>query len=75
MPEKRDDVVPVFVRRVNLNHEVFAVVLSISSFEFGAVVQIPTLPFACHVMMSDKAVPLPSLSARSRRDVAFIAPE
>ncbi len=45
MPEKRDDVVPVFVRRVKRRPEVFAVVLSISSLEFGVVVQIPTLPF------------------------------
>jgi hypothetical protein len=45
IPEKRDEDVPVFVRRVKRRPEVFAVVLSISSLEFGEVLQIPTLPF------------------------------
>lgn len=46
MPEKRDDDIPVLVSRVKRRPEVFAVVLSISSFVFGAEVQIPTLPLA-----------------------------
>ena len=45
MPEKSADDAPVLVRRVNLNHEVFAIPELISSFAFGEVVQIPMLPF------------------------------
>ena len=60
IPEKRDDDAPVLVRRVKRRPDVFAVVLSISSLEFGPAVQIPTLPFPairiCSVPVSSTPV-------------------
>gem|GEM_PF-5323988 len=53
IPEKSDEVVPVFVRRVKRRPEVFAIVVSISSLAFGAEVQIPTLPFAKILIRSE----------------------